>query len=279
MVFFQISDYTRLRSVSYREFGVDNVMSMAVSGRYVVALRGWHGQSAHAYSLPGLQPQSELEYVGSGCLNIRADSQGQVFVGCRGCVVMLAISETGNLTFWRSLTAQGRLSGRENIVAVDYTPGQLWVSCVSGPLESKTVYLITVDNDSVIQSIQMSVALSSRFFAVHVSQLLTDELLVTIYDYNPNGWTVLVYQSNITLPPTNLKVTGHVRLSHRNHFLLVDQQTNTILILDSQGDLVHTVDDLNGKHGIWMQIQDIAVWENNLLVSDWNGGVVFLSML
>ncbi len=91
---------------------------------------------------------------------------------------------------------------------------------------------------------------------------------------------VQLYQSDVTLPPTNLTVTGdRLLLSHRNHFLLLDWQTNTILILDSQGDLVHTVDDLNGKHGIWMKIEDVAVWENKLLVCDEYGNVMILSML
>ena len=189
---------------------------------------------------------------------------------------MLEISETGNLTFSRNLTAGGRLDGRDNTVAVGSTPGQLWVGCWwvhAG--HGCDIYLIDIDNDTVIQSIDSN---SCRNCYVIISQLLTGELLIKRYDSHHT--VVQLYQSDVTLPPTNLTVTGLPLLSHRNHFLLLDWgHKNTILILDSQGDLVHTLDDLNGKHGIWMKIRDFAVWENHLLVCDWYGNVMFLSML
>ena len=136
------------------------------------------------------------------------------------------------------------------------------------------IYLIDIHNDTVIHKIDSNGCRNG-----FVSQLLTGELLITRYVSRSTVLVVQLYQSDITLPPTNLTVTGHPLLSHRNHFLLRDWQANTILILDSQGDLVHTVDDLNGKHGIWMTIKGVAVWENNLLVCDYVGNVMILSIL
>ena len=150
-------------------------------------------------------------------------------------------------------------------------PGQLWVGC-SDTSDWCDIYVININNDSVIHKIN-----SNGYDRGYVSQLLTGELLVRrrVRRFS----TLQLYQSDLTLPPTNLTVDGRPLLSHRNHFLLLDRQSYTILILNSQGDLVHTVDDLNGKHGIWMGIQDVAVWENNLLMCDEYGNVMFLSML
>ena len=267
MAFFQKIDFSR--PVRYRKLEHDksHVDSICVSGRWLVALH-WNPTAVQVYSLPGLQPECKLPDDFSVCQEIRADSEGHVFGGCRERIAMLEISETGNLTFSRNLTAGGRLDGRRNTVAVGFTPGQLWVGCwYADDGQSCDIYLIDIDNDTVMQKID-----SNGYRRGLVSQLLTGELLIKRYR------TIQLYQSDVTLPPTNLTVTGWPLLSHRNHFLLRDWGANTILILDSQGDLVHTVDDLNGKHGICMKMRDVAVWENNLLVCDEYGNVMFLSM-
>ncbi len=268
-----------MRPVRYRKLGSDRLQSISVSGRWLVTLQEHFDQSASVYSLPGLQPQSELADVGSGCLNIRADTEGQVFVACTGRIVLLEISETGNLTFSRNLTAGGRLDRRRNTVAVGPRPGQLWVAQPPKRLAyNACLMLLHVDTDTVIQQIDMLV--DSSWTLLSASQLMTGELLVTVFDYVSKYSIVHLYQSDVTLPPTNLTVTGKVLLSHRNHFLLLDWHTNTILILDNQGDLVHTVGDLNGKHGIWMTIEDVAVGENTFLVCDlYNGNVMLFSMI
>ncbi len=280
---FQNLDYTRLHPVRYRNLGHGSLLSICVSGRWLVAsgsnLSGYsdaYSATVYVYNLPGLQPKYILPDVFYTCAVICADSEGRVFGGCFNRVAMLEISETGNLTFSRNLTAGGRLVGRETTVAVGATPGQLWVGCSRGFRgDICDIYLIDIDNDTVIQTID-----SISYHSGHVSQQLTGELLIT---WIGRSTVVHLYQSYISLPPTNLTVTvigdPSRLLADRNHFLLLDRQANTILILDSQGDLVHTVDDLNGKHGIWMKIQDVAVWENNLLVGDTYGNVMILSML
>ena len=131
MVYFQNLDYTRLRPVRYRNLEHGRLDSICVSGRWLVALH-WDPTTAQVYSLPGLQPECKLPDVLSDCGDIRADSEGRVFGACYNRVAMLEISETGNLTFSRNLTAGGRLDGRENTVAVGSTPGQLWVGCGGG---------------------------------------------------------------------------------------------------------------------------------------------------
>ena len=273
MVFFQNpDDYIRLHPVGYRNLGHGPLRSICVSGRWLVALH-LYSTAAHVCSLPGLQPECKLPDVFLYVKDISGGSEGHVFGGSYGRAAMLEISETGNLTFSRNLTAGGRLDGRGNTVAVGSTPGQLWVAAWQG-LDGHNcdVYLIDIDKDTVIQKIN-----SHSCRGGQVSQLLTGELLIQWYGNRSS--VVQLYQSDITIPPKNLTVTGYLLLSHRNHFLLLDWEANTILILDSQGDLVHTVGDLNGKHGIRMNIWDVAVWENNLLVGDWYGNVMILSMV
>ncbi len=197
----------------------------------------WSRCTAKVYSFPVLHPRSELSEVGSGCLMIRADSEGRVFAGCKNRVVMLEISEAGNLTFSRNLTAGGRLRGITG-VSVGPKPGQLWLGSIWAHPKDKTGYLIDVDNDSVIQEIQAPVV-SNNSSHLLLSQLQTGELLMTEKRHSRNNhlfkedWTVRLYQSGVTLPPKNLTVTGHVLLSHRDHFLLQDIHANTILILNS----------------------------------------------
>ena len=151
MVFFQNLDYSRLHPVRYRNLGHGLLQSICVSGRWLVTLR-WDSTAAQVYSLPGLQPECKLPDVLSDCGDIRADSEGRVFGACYNRVAMLEISETGNLTFSRNLTAGGRLDGRDNTVAVGSTPGQLWVGCWWVPAgHTCDIYLIDIDNDTVIQ--------------------------------------------------------------------------------------------------------------------------------
>ena len=63
------------------------------------------------------------------CLS-EAGNDGQVFAACWGRVTVLQISETGNITVTKNLTAEGRLKGRYNIVAIGPRPGQIWVTQV-----------------------------------------------------------------------------------------------------------------------------------------------------
>ncbi len=106
MVFFQNLDYSRLHPVRYRNLGHGRLSSICVSGRWLVALHGYPWRiAAHVYTLPGLQSECKLPDVLFLCDDIRADSEGRVFSGCWERVAMLEISETGNLTFSRNLTA------------------------------------------------------------------------------------------------------------------------------------------------------------------------------
>ncbi len=104
---------------------------------------------------------------------------------------------------------------------------------------------------------------------------MTGEILLSNCVY-PDCHTVLVQINPFQY--TNISIAAQVKMSHRDHFLLRDIRANAILIMDGKGKLLHTVDDMNGKHGIRMEIVDIALWENNLIVLGLNGQVIMFSM-
>ncbi len=183
MVYFQSPDYSRLCEAILCEGEV----ASGVTWRAVCR--------SSCLQFTRFKPQSELADVGYSCSNIQASSKGRVFVACRGLVAMLEISETGNLTFSRNLTAGGRLGGGWNTVAVGSRPGQLWVG--NSRLRSHYIYLLAVDNDTVIQEIQVAVD-SNWSLHLYASQLLTGELLITGCRFSSKYSIAHLYQSNIT---------------------------------------------------------------------------------
>ncbi len=88
-----------------------------------------------------------------------------------------------------------------------------------------------------------------------------------------NGYGVLLLYDSLTASPKKLTEI----LTYNTHFLLHDWES--IRILDNKGELLHTWNDLNGKHGFWMQIRDVGVWKNNLIVLGRVGDIAIFSMV
>ncbi len=201
---------------------------------------------------------------------------------------MLELSETGEVTATRILTLGERL--RHPLVAAGARRGQIWIHDDKSNIRTRhnstmpwliaiDIYLYNVDTDTVIQALHLKEPIH-RGTSWGIVGLDTGELIRSTC--NEDSYCVLqLYQPDLTTPPQNLKITGHLRVltAYGNHFLVLDEPSNTILILNGSGELVYTVDDLNGKHaGIWMKIQDVAVWQNNLVVLSSDGGVMILRM-
>ncbi len=227
------------------------------------------------YSLPDLQPKNIVS-PSDYCVNVRADSDGQVYAGCNRMVSVLETSETGDISVTRNLTAGGLLTGRRNAVAgFGPSPGQVWVHVIS--YENATVikvYLIDANTDSVIQMFTPDPRdIPSSWASVAA---LGHKILI----HGWNGYGVLLLYDSHTTSPTNLTRSGEFSpiLSYNNHFLLHDWESR-IGILDNKGELLHTWDDLNGKHGFWMQIVDAGFWKNNLIVLGSVGDVAIFSMV
>ncbi len=116
-----------------------------------------------------------------------------------------------------------------------------------------------------------------EIFSMGSSSLTSDRRTLLSHCVYPDCHTVL-YQTIDSLPlARNISVAGQVKMSHQDHFLLRDIRANTIVVADGKGKLLHTVDVLNGQHGIRMEIVDIALSESNLIVLGRKGEVVMLS--
>ncbi len=259
--------------------------SVCVNRKWLIALHGYYGDVARAYSLPNLVRGKAVAGKFSNCDIIGAGSDDRMYVGCYSRVALLEISEEGNLTFRRNLTAGGQLAKccRRYIVAVDSRPGQLWVAPTVYSDHDWMLYLMDVNNDSILQSLEIVTPTGTMIRGVDgLAVMGTGELLLSGYNANYTTRAVLLYQSNITLPSTLVAVSNSTRvlLSHRDRFLVCDYKSGNILILDSKGELDHTVDDhLHGKHGVSMRVRDVAVWEDHLIVCDFHGYCLVFSML
>ena len=254
------------------------VWSITVSGKWLVATGedDAPNDAFYTYRLPGLHSVGNVSlYSYRGCFS-EAGNDGQVFAGCRGKVTILQISETGNITVTRNLAAEGRLEGRQNLVALGPRPGQIWVTQVYYSQTDVLVLLVDIDTDTVIAPIiRWSASDPGNTLAwVQVASLVTGETLLSDCVY-PDCHMVMF--QTIDALPTNISVAGQVKMSHKDHFLVRDIRANTIIAVDGKGKLLHTVDDLNQRHEICLEIVDIAVWGKNLIVLGLGGKVVMFS--
>ncbi len=255
-----------------------------MSGNWLVfcePLGPFQASHAYAYSFPDLQLESNVSLRGF-CYITQAASDGQIYASCLNMVSVLEIGEKGDISVTQNLTAGGLLTGHGNNVAgFGSNPGQVWV-CMEGYLDKEgfKFYLIETSNDSVIEVLKVSprdlLHFNGLWVSTNAALLPSRELLLIACAQE--DCVLLLHQSGST-SAINVTVSGYLMLSHNDHFLLLDRASNTILILDSKGELVHTVDDLNGKHGFWMQIQDVGYWKNNLIVLGRVGDIAIFSML
>ncbi len=196
-------------------------------------------------------------------------------------ISVLEISETGDISVTQNLTAGGLLTGRVNIVAgFGSSPGQVWVYMTGYFDKGFNFYLIETSNDSVIEVLKVSphdlIHFNGSWSTTTAALLPTGEILLRAC--GQRNCFLLLYRSGST-SAISVTANAYPLLSHNDHFLLLDSAPNTILILDSKGELLHTVDDLNGKHGFWMQIQDVGYWKNNLIVLGHVCDIAIFSML
>ncbi len=285
--------YTGLRPLYYNILDGDTHESICVSGNFLVGFsehrKNWRfllfgyvtSTYFSTYSLPDLQPGNIVSQSGY-CVNVRADSDGQVYAGCHHTVFVLEIGETGSISVTRDLTAGGLLTGRMNKVAgFGPSPGQVWIYNMFYENTSDIkVYLIDANTDSVIQTFTpdpRDIPYGNRSWTSVVNAAALGHKILL---HARNGYSVLLLFDSLTASPTNLTRSGEFSLIllYNNRFLLRGWKSR-IRILDINGELLHTWDDLNGNHGFWMQLRDVAFWNNTLIVLGGVGDVAIFSML
>ncbi len=222
---FQELQYARRSPLPYKILENSELDTICVGGNWLVEYSGiaWPITSltfaARVCSLPDLEPGNNVSLPKTSYSTLVSDNGGHVYIGCWGMASALEISETGNSSVTRNLTAGERLTGEWNDVAeVGPSPGQVWVYYDFYNGEDLKLYLIETVNDSVMQMLTLNSSdlpeLNEWGHAyAKVIMLQTGEILLRA---SGRDRVLLVYQSAVT-SLTNLTVSGSPLRSHRNH--------------------------------------------------------------
>ncbi len=256
---------------------------------------GWHWlhKAVHVYSLPdGKQHDSQnismperLPYVmpSDPQLASRADSSGRIYVPCSTYVAVFEISETGNLTRMGNLTAGGELWQSGHIsVAVGPETGQLYVASYRG--NTVTVVLVNTTSNTIAHvspTLTHADAVRVSLAVIDTGQIFVSLIGNKVLDRN---WKLLYMYRSVSQPPELLAGIKFqwpgTCLGHRDQFLILDNpslSTSLIRVVSDNGTLLHTVDVLDDRDGVWLpQVADIAIWEDCGWILSMTGSLVLL---
>ncbi len=296
-LFFQAIDYKAWKPVRHIDLGLSRAKGLCVSNNWLVVTTNYINETTvHAYSLPDCKEHASQNLSApENCFSYRpsdpqyaprADSTGLVYVPCSTYVAVLEISETGNLTQVQKVTAGGELWQNECYsisLAVGLEPGQLYVASCSPP--NVTVVLVNTVNNSIERTLTLPVTVYHGRPLIDVAVLGTGQILVLCaYWENEDLQTVLYMYRSVFEPPqllAGIPLTSPGNcLGHRNQFLILDAyefQSSLIEVLSDNGTLLHTVDVLDGRAGVWLhELADVAIWEDCGLVLGLGGVIVLL---
>ncbi len=229
------------------------------------------------YSLPELRYKDQVDF-GSDIWLPRADRAGLVYLpGPPGRLIsVLTISDTGNLTLLRKLT----LGGTTREIFSVATGPQLGELCV-GISRPPRVVILNVADDNITHNLSLpdGTDVVTAVGVLHTGQILIQVHIghgVGIYIY------VLAFYSSYAAPPVLLNdlkpLSGNPgMIGHVNHFLFSLGYDSLILIVDADGQLVSTVDALNGNGVVWLDMMlDVAIWDNCVWVLSLYGALILL---
>ncbi len=170
------------------------------------------------------------------------------------------------------------------------TPGPQHGQLILGGRGVNNILILDIASDSVIHRMSMP---SNAGVVDPVAVSATGEILVTysggkcggvVYRY---GWcrTVALYSSVSEATPAivyrhkvrHLRVAYPRMINNANEFLVPLPHQSDILVVGTNGTILHTIDVLNGQDGVWLNnVHDLAVWENCLWVASYDGDLVLL---
>ncbi len=271
---FQDVDYAMKKPVRYTKL-THSIYGLCVSGSWLV-VADKSANTTSLYSLPdlALHHQVTVEY----CMQPRVDTTGLVYVPAwrpSGCdyIAILQIT-SGRMTELRNLTTVRGDCLYYPVVAVGPQPGQLCVGQDFPPRLS----IVNVTDGSLI----LTVTLPDPCILWAVAALDSGQLMISYYISYPDNHSLAFYTS-VTDSPTvlyNMSAVGdgvEALLGHGQHFLVPYVFKADLLVVDSGGAVLHTVDAVSGKLGVYLYgIQDVAVWQDCVWLGGVHGDLVLL---
>ena len=184
-------------------------------------------------------------------------------------IIILTVSDTGTVTVNRNLTLGGLL-GNIYSVATGPQPGELCVTLHNPP----RVVILNVADDIITYNLSLPVGTED---VRSVAVLDTGQILVAV----DIGYVMaLALYSSYNRSPVLLYHPIPVffgMIDHANHFLFTLPGSSLIAVVDADGKLISTVDALNGKDGVWLDVMtDVAIWDNCVWVLSYYGSLVLL---
>ncbi len=264
-------DYKGLTPVRYTKLNHSGVRGLCVSGSWLVVTYGW-ANTTRLFSLPDLTLHHQVTV--ERCLYPRADSDGLVYVSAKKHIAVLEITDSGNMTAVRNITAVGGQILNSPRVAVGPQPGQLCVSSV-GPFR---LWLVNATNDRVVQTLTPPEQCRGLY---SVASLDSGQLMISYGGGSPWKFSLAVYRSTSESPTvlTSLSVADFVYglVGSGNKFLAPYVNTGGLLVVSANGTVLHTVDAVSGKLGIFLYfINDVAVWQDCIWLGGFRGDFVVL---
>ncbi len=271
---FQDVVYARLGPVRYMDLN-HRITGLCVSSSWLVVT---DGGTVRLYSLPGVELHDQLTAL--GCHHPRADSDGVLYVPYDYYITVWEITKLGKLREIRTLSSVGGQSlWWKPSVAVGPQKGQL---CV-GQLAPPSLWIIKASDGSLLHTLTLPDQ-CDRLYSVAA---LDSGQLMIYYRVKASNASLAVYRSvtdSPTLLPnltTVLAVVGdwverRTGLTGSGNRFLAPYQSD-VLVLGPDGSMLHTVDAVSGKLGIWLhEISDVAVWQDCVWLGGYNRDLVLL---
>ncbi len=192
-------------------------------------------------------------------------------------IMVLEISDSGNMSVFRILTT-GRQSMLHPRVASHPQPDLMFVAA-NQQQGSPQLCVINVADDSVVETLELP---DNCAWLLSLASLTTGEILIS-YRVNDRVNSSLALYRSASQSPTELTNLPSVSdwvlamVSNDNLFLMSYSLGSDLLVLTTEGFVLHTVDTVSGKLGVFLHdVTGVAVWQDCVWMGSHHGDLVLL---
>ncbi len=260
-----------LRGLCYSEGRLYVVEGRRRSGRYSINLtvHSVQSDSGHITRLDTLTVLDERVWLLSLCPRVDHHSR-RVFIPCPYSVTVTRLDDN------RLVRERGLTCVRDPISMDIMSPDTLYV----GDGGSDNVYVVNITTDRKISTLQKPDTVRARVRGKEPGSLavLGDSIMVGY-----GNSTLVVYRHGSPAPvrviprPGGLDHVRTVSTDCRSNYIVTDTRTISVFIIDSNGDLKHTVNIPDTSKYTNGRLEDCAVVNRQLWVGCSNGDIVIMS--